>query len=73
MSETKLVEPKPAVLTIRLSRLLHKEFKKTCVEHGNVEMTEVVRVMVRLFVEDKEFRERILREIKRVKAGGDGV
>ena len=58
-SRSKLV-----VFTVRLNPNIHSKFKKLCVDLGNVDMTEVVRAMIRLFISNPEFRERVLRELR---------
>ena len=56
--------PRPVVFTVRLPRSLHGRFKKMCVELGNLDMTVVVRTMIRLFLDDEEFKQRILEELR---------
>ena len=64
MGEQNLVSvSKPVVFTVRLHRGLHGRFKKLCVDLGNLDMTDVVRAMIKLFIEDEEFRARVLREL----------
>ncbi len=55
---------KKVVFTVRLSQSLHRKFKKLCVDLGNIDMTDVVRAMIRLFISDPEFRTRVLMELK---------
>lgn len=62
--------PRPVVFTVRLSRDLHSKFKKLCTDLDNLDMTVVVRTMIKLFLEDPEFRSRVLGELQ---GGGDGV
>jgi len=53
---------RPVVFTVRLPRRLHARFKKACVDL-NLDMTAIVRTMIRLFLEDDEFRAKVLDEL----------
>jgi hypothetical protein len=51
------------MFSARIPKEIHKEFKKLCIDL-DLEMAKVVEAMMKLFVEDPEFRSRVLKEIR---------
>ena len=57
---------KTSLIGARIPRSLHREFKAECARLG-LAMQDVVATMIRLFLEDTEFRKQVIAELR----GGD--